>query len=173
MDCSPPSFSVHKILQARILEWVAISSCRGFSWPRDQTYVSCVSSTLMTSYKPNYFPNTINIWMNLVRPQTITFAFLFIRSGSLRPTDLIKNYESHFHVLKEIKWFLPFSFSSQKSSSYNLLTSRLCLCGDPSIFLADLLYLSSCFLNAIVSSLVVFKFLFIYLLAKGYPLAAA
>ena len=29
--------SVHGIFQARILEWVAISSSRGFSWPRDQT----------------------------------------------------------------------------------------------------------------------------------------
>ena len=29
MDCSPPSSSVHGISEARILEWVAISSCRG------------------------------------------------------------------------------------------------------------------------------------------------
>ena len=31
MDCSPPGSSVHGILQARILEWVAISSSRGSS----------------------------------------------------------------------------------------------------------------------------------------------
>ena len=43
VDCSPPGSSVHGISQARILEWVAISSCRGFSWPRDQTRISCVS----------------------------------------------------------------------------------------------------------------------------------
>ena len=35
MDCSPPDFSVHGILQARILEWVAISFSRGSSLPRD------------------------------------------------------------------------------------------------------------------------------------------
>ena len=35
--------SVHGILQARILEWVAMPSSRGFSWPRDQTCVSYVS----------------------------------------------------------------------------------------------------------------------------------
>ena len=29
MDCSPPGSSVHGILQARILEWVAMPSCRG------------------------------------------------------------------------------------------------------------------------------------------------
>ena len=43
IDCSSPGSSVHGILQARILEWVAISSSRGSSWPRDQTQVSCVS----------------------------------------------------------------------------------------------------------------------------------
>ena len=45
MDCNPPGSSVHGILQARILEWVAISASRGSSQPRDQThasYVSCI-----------------------------------------------------------------------------------------------------------------------------------
>ena len=35
MDCSPPGSSIHGILQARILEWVAISFSRGSSQPRD------------------------------------------------------------------------------------------------------------------------------------------
>ena len=43
MDYSPPGSSVHGILQARILEWVAISYSRGSSGPRDQTCVSCDS----------------------------------------------------------------------------------------------------------------------------------
>ena len=43
MDCSPPGSSVHGILQAGILEWVAISSSRGSSQPRDQIHVSCIS----------------------------------------------------------------------------------------------------------------------------------
>ena len=38
MNCGPPGSSVHGILQAGILEWVAISSSRGSSWPRDQTH---------------------------------------------------------------------------------------------------------------------------------------
>ena len=37
MDCSPPGSSVHGILQARILEWVAMPTSKGSSWPRDQT----------------------------------------------------------------------------------------------------------------------------------------
>ena len=40
VDCSPPDSSVHGILQARILKWVAISFSRGSSWPRDRTRVS-------------------------------------------------------------------------------------------------------------------------------------
>ena len=40
MDCSPPGSSVHGILQAIILEWVAISFSRGSSQPRDRTQVS-------------------------------------------------------------------------------------------------------------------------------------
>ena len=37
MDCSPPGFSVHGILQARILEWVVVPFPRGSSLPRDLT----------------------------------------------------------------------------------------------------------------------------------------
>ena len=43
MDCSPPGFSLHGILQARILEWVAIPFSRGSSRPRDQTQFSCIA----------------------------------------------------------------------------------------------------------------------------------
>ena len=43
MDCSPPDSSVHGIFQARIPEWVAISSFRASSCPRDRTHVSYVS----------------------------------------------------------------------------------------------------------------------------------
>ena len=44
MDCNLPGSSVHGILQARILEWVAMTSSRGTSWPGDQTHVFCASS---------------------------------------------------------------------------------------------------------------------------------
>ena len=44
MDCSLPGSSLHGILEARILKWVAISSCRGSSPPSGQTCVSCILS---------------------------------------------------------------------------------------------------------------------------------
>ena len=46
MDCSPPCSSVHGTLQARILEWVAISLSRGSSRPRDWTWVSHIADRL-------------------------------------------------------------------------------------------------------------------------------
>ena len=41
VDCSPPGSSVHGISQARILEWVAVSSFRRSPQPGDQTQISC------------------------------------------------------------------------------------------------------------------------------------
>ena len=43
MDCSLPGISVHGILQARILEWVAMPFSRGSSWPQDWSQVSHIS----------------------------------------------------------------------------------------------------------------------------------
>ena len=47
MDYSLPGFSVHEILQARILEWVAMSFSRGSSRLRDKTHVSCVGRWIL------------------------------------------------------------------------------------------------------------------------------
>ena len=46
-DCSSPGSSVHGILQARILEWVAISFSRGSSWPRDQICSSLIGRWIL------------------------------------------------------------------------------------------------------------------------------
>ena len=48
MDCSPPGSSVQGILQARMLEWVAMPSSRGSSQPRDQIHVSCLAGGFFT-----------------------------------------------------------------------------------------------------------------------------
>ena len=52
MDCNLPGPSVHGILQARILEWVAIPSSRGFSPPRDGT---CISSYVSSALAGRFF----------------------------------------------------------------------------------------------------------------------
>ena len=48
LNCSPPGSSLHGILQARVLEWVAISFYRGSSWPRDWTQVSYIAGRFFT-----------------------------------------------------------------------------------------------------------------------------
>ena len=47
-DCSPPGSSVYGILQASILEWVAISFSRGSSRPKDWTQISCIAGRFFT-----------------------------------------------------------------------------------------------------------------------------
>ena len=49
MDCSLPGFSVHKVLQARLLEQVAMPSSRGSSQPRSKTQVSHIEGRFFTS----------------------------------------------------------------------------------------------------------------------------
>ena len=47
--CDPMDYTVHGILQARILEWVAIPFSRGSSQPRDQTQVSRIAGKFFIS----------------------------------------------------------------------------------------------------------------------------
>ena len=59
--CNPMDYTVHGILQARILEWVAFPFSRGSSQPSDWTQVSCIAGEFFTSWatkedlKPLYF----------------------------------------------------------------------------------------------------------------------
>ena len=52
MNCSPSGSSVHGILQAGILEWVAIPFSRGSSWTRDWTRVSCLAGRFFITEPP-------------------------------------------------------------------------------------------------------------------------
>ena len=47
--CDPMDYTVHGILQARILEWVAYLFSRGYSQPRNQTAVSCIAGGFFTN----------------------------------------------------------------------------------------------------------------------------
>ena len=63
---SPPGSSVHGILQARILEWVAISFSRGSSRPRDQTQVSCIAGS------------SFNLWATRETHTAFTYSFSYL-----------------------------------------------------------------------------------------------
>ena len=68
MDCSPPGSSVHAILQARILEWVAMHSSRESSWPRDQIQVPCIAGRFFTIWATSWIHHFAHV---RVYPQAI------------------------------------------------------------------------------------------------------
>ena len=55
--CDPMDCTVHEILQARILEWVAIPFSRGSTQPRDQTQVSDIAGEFFTVWAIREAPN--------------------------------------------------------------------------------------------------------------------
>ena len=61
--CSSPGFSVHGIFQAGILVWVAVSSSRGYSWPRNRTQVSCIADRYSLPSEPPGKPKRSIQWM--------------------------------------------------------------------------------------------------------------
>ena len=73
MNCSLPGSSVHGILQARILEWVAILFSRGSSQPRDQTQVSLIVLRVFT------VSGTINIYF-LIKKKIFVHTMQYVGS---------------------------------------------------------------------------------------------
>jgi len=79
MDCSLASFSVHGILQARVLERAAIPTSRGSSPLRDRTQVSCIAGRFFTVWPPGSplmapcNPNSVQylILSKLPKPPTV------------------------------------------------------------------------------------------------------
>ena len=63
VDYSPPGFFVHGILQAKILEWVAISFSRGSSRPRDRTQVSHIAGRCFNLWATREVPPEYPGWV--------------------------------------------------------------------------------------------------------------
>ena len=55
-NCSPSGSSVHRILQARLLEWIVMPFSRGSSWPREWTWVSCIAGRFFTVWATREAP---------------------------------------------------------------------------------------------------------------------
>ena len=88
VDCGPPGSSVHGILQARILQWFAISFSRGSSWPRDRTQVSCIAGRLF------------NLWATREAP--ILILRLFIKTNSNSLTFTLATWNWFIHMLNTL-----------------------------------------------------------------------
>jgi len=65
MDCRLPGSSVHGILWARILEWVAYPLSRGSSQPRSQTGISWITAGFFTSWATREAPSMYSAWRKI------------------------------------------------------------------------------------------------------------
>ena len=82
-DCSPPGSSIHGFLQARTLEWAAISSSRGSSRPRDGSHVSCLAGRFFTTEppgKPQFYKQKHILMANRITPERNTAPCLSLLS---------------------------------------------------------------------------------------------
>ena len=112
MDCSLPGSSVHGISQVRIQEWVAISFFKGFSQPRNRTYISCISCIgrwllyHCTTWEAKIYYHISFKWLNLPKSNLHTFfkkpelswfkffwtASLWLKQTILNLSDLALEY---------------------------------------------------------------------------------
>ena len=108
MDCSPPGSSVHRILQAKILEWVAISSSRGSSWPRDWTWVSCIAGRFFTVWATRETPVTFPFTSIYSLPYSIVCAHSVV-SNSVTPRTIACQVPLSMEFSRQEYWSeLPF-----------------------------------------------------------------
>ena len=96
VDRSPPGSSVHGILQARILEWVAISFSMGSSTPRDQMHISSLAGRFLNTEPPG---RVRLIMLNIVAMLLFTDLFILTSSQISRfrtalPFFMAKNYST-------------------------------------------------------------------------------
>ena len=83
MDCSPPGSSVHGILQARILEWVAIHFSRWSSQSRDQTHISCIAGRSFTIWATREAPTQNSYLWDLFQCQLTESGFSIKEDSSI------------------------------------------------------------------------------------------
>ena len=95
MDCSLPCFSVHGILQVRILEWVTLSSSRGFSQPRMEPRSPALQADSLQSEPPECLSRQREIHLEVIvlneklelgsgRSTTWEFKFLILLKNVCR-----------------------------------------------------------------------------------------
>ena len=106
MDCSPPGSSVHGVLQARILEWVAMPFFKGSFWPRDGTMF------LLSPALAGRFLTISTTWEALIL--NITYQLPFFKK---------KNYCFSFHYN-----FFQIKMYTMCYLTCNICTYLICIC---------------------------------------------
>ena len=167
LDCSPPGSSVHRIFQARILEWVAISSYRGSSRSRNQTHISCVTCIVrqILSHCTN---STLRFKQGQLKQVRVTaregrtFYFsisssFFPRHSSFVPLLPIIGGESRWNLFLflfslSLCSFLPLLLSSFPSSAFSFSSPAPLPIASPFPLSFPLLLFSICFSSSVFFS---------------------
>ena len=109
VDYSPSGSSLHRILQALILEWVVIPFSRGSSWPRDWILVSCIASRFFIIWATREAPQDSSIAGTDLPTKNDHLNLLLTRINSL-----VTAFADLQHTLKRIQggdqeWVTPSS----------------------------------------------------------------
>ena len=140
MECSPPGSSVHGILQARILEWVAISFSRGSSWLRNWTRVSCTTGGFLTD------------WAVIEAPKEWTYTYTCIYIWHINVYDIhmydiyiyMYTYVCIWHTHVYIYMYMTYTYIWNR---YDFIYWTYCICICQG-FLYMFLYMSYTYLHA-------------------------
>ena len=128
MDYSPPSFSAHGPLRARILEWVAISFSRGSSQPRNWTQVSCSAGRFFTDWATRE-AISLHPWdpSTSITSSKLPVIAMQMESGclvrclvQLEWGSLALGHISHFYLLSSVMLWDGFIFSYESSFCISL-----------------------------------------------------
>ena len=103
MDCSLPGSSVHGILQARVLEWVAISFSRGSSQPRDWTRVSHIEGRCFNLWATRE-ARLSGFWRSFLYSSYVYSCYLLISSTSVRSIPFLSYI--YFPLIIAKSWHL-------------------------------------------------------------------
>ena len=96
-DCSLPGSSVRGILQARILEWVAMPFPRGSSWPMDWTQVSCSAGRFFTVWV-THMTQQLHAWIYVQRKWIHYLEEMPAFPCSLQHYSQLSRYEHNLNV---------------------------------------------------------------------------
>ena len=124
--CNPMDYTVHGILQTRILEWVAIPFSRGSSQPRDWTQISCVAGGFFTSWATReaqeYWMGRLSLLQGMFLTQELNRGFLNCRQilyqlsyqGSPTPSYIPKELKTSTHTNTYMTSFIAVVFRLAK-----------------------------------------------------------
>ena len=134
VDCCPPASSAHRIFQARVLEWVAISYSRGSSQPKDQTQISCIGRRFLPLGKPQCISLLFLTMSFYISPSPMVITFLqpiiisYLDDWNAFVVDLASNLASlqsfYYFCCSTMKMGFPDSSVGKEST---------CNAGDPGL----------------------------------------